>query len=243
MRSAALFLAIVALGIAGLTVLASGDERHVVQTTGVLVIAPVAGIAPGSEACQEPIVTVDDVSAVGFNIGAATPTPRLSVLVRDAESRSVVSRGTIPEGFDAGALVVADLQPAVPAESPVAVCLRNHSTAGIHALVYGDDAQTDLCEVFPGSLACRWRFAHPTSTTSQARVGGVEVPGTMNVVMLRKPGESVLSQVGKVWDRASTFRPGFVTPVLWWLLLALALLAVPLLVAASLRALAAPGRR
>jgi hypothetical protein len=62
---------------------------------------------------------------------------------------------------------------------------------------------------------------------SGAFANGGPVSGTMNFVLSRRHPVSVLSQVGATMRRASTFRPGFVGPGLWWILLMTAVLLVP----------------
>jgi regulator of extracellular matrix RemA (YlzA/DUF370 family) len=219
---AAVFLAAVVIFL----LIGSGDGRTTVQTTGVLTISPVATIGPNSQACQRPVVTASTVDAIGFNVNAAPPRPKLVVTVRDTATQDLVARGVVPANFDPGKPVSAELDHPVPGNRSVSLCVTNrgHRTA---AVIYGDNGHTDLCAISPGSLACRFHFAHPTSSVSEAFANGQAVPGTMNFVLTRRRPESLLSQLGAVMRRASTFRPGFVGPWMWWILLVTALLLVP----------------
>jgi len=218
--------AVVALaGIAILLVVAGTTQRTLVQSTGVLIISPVAALNTGDVACQRPIVTLAPSQRVSFNPGAKEPTPSLEVDVRDLRAGTTIATGHVGAGFDASRPVTVGLDRSVPAERRIALCVRN--TGRTSAALYGDDGHTDLCDISPVSLACRFHFPHPTSAVSGAFVNGKRAPGTMYFALYRGQAASVLSQVPKMLGRATTFRPGFVSPVLWWLLLAGLLLAAP----------------
>jgi hypothetical protein len=213
-------------GVLILVAIGAGDDRTTVQTTGVLAISPVATIGPGRAACQQPIVTAGSVDTVGFNVVAAPPRPALEVTARDLASHRLIARGRVPGNFDPGRAVVAGFDRPVPGDRSISLCVINRGTRTA-AVIYGDNGHTDLCAISPGSLACRFHFAHPTSSVSHASANGQPLPGTMNFVLSRKRPESVLAQLGAVMRRASTFRPGFVGPWLWWLLLVAAVILVP----------------
>jgi hypothetical protein len=217
---------IVLVAVAILLLIGGGDKRSTVQTTGVITIAPVATIGPGSQACQRPIVTTAAIDAVGFNVAADPPRPPLAVTVRDTATKALLARGLVPANFDPTHAVTADLDRPVPGDRSVSLCVTNrgHRTA---AVIFGDNGHTDICAISPSSLACRFHFAHPTSGVSRAFANGGPVPGTMNFVLSRRHPVSVLSAVGASMRRASTFRPGFVGAGLWWILLAIAVAGVP----------------
>ena len=56
----------------------------------------------------------------------------------------------------------------------------------------------------------------------------------MTVVFLTDERHSMLAQLPDVFERASVFRPGWVGPWVFWLLMALTLIGVPLLLARAL---------
>ena len=58
----------------------------------------------------------------------------------------------------------------------------------------------------------------------------------MAATFLRSEERSLVERVPAVFDRASLFRPGFVHPVLWWVLLAGWLVALPFGLARALSA-------
>lgn len=220
-------LTVVVGGVAALTAVAAGDGRARVQSTGVLNIAPVADIYPGREACQAPLTTFDEVRSVRFGAIAGPRTPRLAITVRDVGSNRLLAQVRLPGAPETTTSIAGTLDREVPADRRVAVCLRNDGRGENHVILRGDNGSTDLCTIFPDSQACRWHFAHPVSSTSVVTVDGEPVPGTLDVELLRPTAASVLGQAPELFRRASTFRPGFVTPTLWWVLLALCAIGAP----------------
>lgn len=227
MRSARIALVlVVAAGVLGLALTGGSDERQVVQTSGVLTIAPVAALAPGTTACQRPVVTTDQVDAVALSMVATNPAPVFELRVTDTLTHRLLASGPLRGRLATGGRTEAVLDQPVPANRSVAICVHERGTSG-GATILGDDGNTDLCRVAPGSLGCEYHFAHPISLTARAYVNGAPVPGTMDIALLRRPSRSVLGQVGAMMRRASTFRPGFVGEGLWWVLLVLGVLGVP----------------
>lgn len=212
-------------GVVSLLLVASRDRRVEVQSTGVMSIVPVAFVYPGHEACERPIVTVDRIEAIRFQIEAASPHPKMRVAVRDARTNQVLASGTSTSS-DPGGFVQAFLDRPVPSEATVAVCVANRGRGLIS--LFGDNGTIDLCLLFPHSLACRFHFLHPTSSTSSAyldRKG--PLTGTINFSLRRDQPVSILSQANAIMTRMARFRPGFVSAELWWGLLLGAVVLAP----------------
>ena len=60
----------VLVGVGFLVSTAAGDRRGVAHTTGVLIVSPVAKIAPGDTACQRPVILDQASDGIIFNPGA-----------------------------------------------------------------------------------------------------------------------------------------------------------------------------
>jgi hypothetical protein len=74
----------------------------------------------------------------------------------------------------------------------------------------------------------------PTITPAKATVDGIGVGGDISMTFVSDHPRSLLSRVPEIFERASVFRPGFVGPWLYWLLLIAVLIAAPLLLGRAL---------
>lgn len=216
------FGVLVTIALVSAITLAAGDRRRLVQSTGAIITRPIASLAPGQRACQRPLVALDEISAVRFNPAAPGPTAIL-VEVSDARDGRVIARSRIPQGFDQQ--VTAMLDRRVPRGRSFALCFRNRGPSGLD--IYGDDGVTSQCVLAPSSIPCRYRLPHPISSTSALYIDGRRSPGTIAATFLRTEPVSVLASAGEAFQRASTFRPAFVSPALWWIVLVALLVGAP----------------
>lgn len=219
------FATVVAAAILVALLLAANDRRGVVQTTGAIITRPIARLSPDQRVCQRPLIALDEIAAVRFNPATLGGPTAILVEITDAGGARVLARGRVAEGFDQQAGVVARLDRPVPAGQRIGVCFRNRGPGGLD--VYGDDGVTSQCVLAPDSIPCVYRLPHPISSTSSLFIDGRPAPGTVAATFLRAQPETVLAQVSEIFDRASTFRPGFVTPALWWALVVLLLVGGP----------------
>jgi hypothetical protein len=180
----------------------------------------------------------DAFDAVVFNPGsAARRTPAFDVVVREAGGGPVLGRGRLEAGFDrtqAQTVAVGEVR----GDRLVDLCFRNRGPS--RAEVYGDVATGVFC-TFTGRLAarpiaCAPGRVRPTTTTSAAELDGRPLEGDAAALLVRDEPRSLLARAPLVAERASLFRPAFVTPGLWWVLLAAVLALAPLGLVAALRA-------
>jgi hypothetical protein len=223
-RAQLVFAVLVAAVLVFAAVRASGDDRGEVQSTGVITTTAVANLDRGAAACQRPLVTLDEVSAVLFRPGLIGAPTRAAVVVRDDHTKRILARGP-STAVQVGVPVLTGLDRTVPAGRAIAVCVVNRGPGGLG--VYGDDGVTSLCVLAPASIGCRYGLPHPISSVSSLVVDGHPARGTLALTLVRPKPRSLLSDLGGIFERASTFRPGFVGPALWWILLVLVCLVAP----------------
>lgn len=113
----------------------------------------------------------------------------------------------------------------------LALCFRNEGPAAMS--VYGDQlAGAAFCtpsgRQANAAPVCQPGGVRPTITTAVASIdGGHALPGDVAATLLRDQPQSLLSRVPAMMERASLFRPGFVTPALRWVLLTRWVLLLP----------------
>jgi hypothetical protein len=228
MRRAVVALAlVVAAGVAALALVATGERRSLAFTLGVSPSAVAATLAPGQEACQQPVLVEAPFDVVELPLAQrSAPAPRLQVDVRAPEDGAPLARGTLPAGR-AQTVRAADGTPAagarvrvgrVPAGITVAICVRNRGAAPI-GLSGGPDA---------------------AARGSTALLDGQPTGNDLALVLRTKRPRSTLALLPDVLARAALFRAGWIRAWLYWALLAALLLAVPALLAVALRAAAEP---
>jgi hypothetical protein len=135
----------------------------------------------------------------------------LAVSIRRADSGREIAAGRVPGGYADVSQLEVELDSTVAPGQRVAVCVRN---AGQRKMaIYGGP---ELANV---------------GTTVE--IGGRDQKTDMTLVFTRPPS-SLLSQTPEVFERASLFRPVWIGPWAYWLLLGCVLLVVPTLLAAAL---------
>jgi len=248
-RTLIAFVAAVLCGLAYLTLVGSRPASEVVQTLGVLPLTPVAELRAGQELCEAPIALVEAVDAIGFNaVSLAQPTPRITVSLRDgAGGRTFMRVGLDPRSsLDADTVQVVRFD-AVKTREYVKLCFTNEGPAKVRILgdrLGGPGDCTPSGRRADHVPVCRPGGVRPTITTAAAAVDGEPVEGDVSATFFRRGGErSLLQRLPAIPQRASRFRPAYVTPALWWALFAGWLVGLPVAVGFALsRALSARGR-
>lgn len=213
--AAALVCGLIAL--AGLTVAALTTSTTLAFTLGVPSATPSPPIKPGHVACQKPITVppAGDFDRVDFEAGTYYRRgPALDVVVRSLQGPPLRRHGVLAAGYpDVGVQQrqVVDVGE-VPGGTLIEVCLRNRG---------------------PGDVAF---FGNTDGWSAQSTgyVDGAAVGYDFDVVFRRDP-RSFATLLPDMARRASLFRPAWVGPGLYWGLLALLLVGVPLLIARALR--------
>lgn len=236
MRSSLLaLLGVVVVGVVAILFIGAVKGDRVAQTLGVAPVGPIAQLSAGDELCQRPIVLASDLDAVRFTLDTtAKPTPPVTVTLRSLSDRRVFGSGRLEAGYD-----VRDRQTVrvghVAAGPDTQLCFRNEGPARVS--LYGDDLNASGCTPAGGRTGTRCvpGTIRPTLSTSAPFVDGMPLGSDVSAVFVRDESRSLLSQVPDMLRRASLFRPGFVTPALWWLLIAAWLLGAPAGLAYALR--------
>jgi len=244
MRSAigTLLIVVVVGAIAVLLVGATTSDR-LAQTLGVAPVGPISVLSAGNELCQRPIALASDVDAVQFTLGTnADPAPPVTVTLRSLSGRRVFGSGRLAAGYDVGRAQTVRVG-RVAAGLDSQLCFRNEGPARV--ALYGDDLNASGCTPTGGrqqGLNCAPGSVRPTLTTSAPFINGKPLGSDVSAIFLREESRSLLAKVPDMLSRASLFRPTFVAPVLWWLLIVGWLVAAPAgLVYALRRASASSG--
>ena len=224
------FAVVVLVGIALVLVTAATKRDAAAQTLGDDAIGPIAVLKKGQEVCQMPIGLADDVERVEFNPGTpARHAPAIDVTLRTYHGNRVVGRGLLPAGYDVAKPQTVSVGH-VASGQLIKLCFRNAGPARV--AIYGDLLSGALCTPTAGHLlgaVCVPGSVRPTLSTSAPYIKGKELPGDLAATFLHNRSSSLLSRLSKMMDRASLFRPAFVTPALWWTLIGFWLLLVPLM--------------
>lgn len=217
---------VIVVGVAALVVRGLTTERSFGQTLGVTPVISVATLHPGDMACQKPIALAEKTSLVTFNPGTphAEPGPRIEVAMRAAGTDRVLSSGAIPRGFDPRVAQTARIAP-VPADTRVDVCFRNADSRGT-ALLFGDSAEN--------AASVHATAAHATISTSAATLNGKDLPGDIAIVFPYAHPPTKLSLIPTMFERASLWRPSWMGPGVYWVLLALIVCGCPVLLGGAL---------
>jgi hypothetical protein len=219
-RSGVIVFAVVAVAaLVGLAAVALTDDRELAFTLGVRPTQVAALVEPGKRACQRPLDVSADARSVRFQVGTFRRAgPPLTV---DAGSGIQRATGPLPGGYGDVTWQEVRLNRELREGERVEVCVTNRGNR--RAALYGGPA-----------LAAR---------TSSAYVDGRRVPTDIALIFERDEPSSVLSFVPTAVERAALFRPTWMGTWLVWVLAAAVLFAVPLLVAAALRATDGTARR
>jgi hypothetical protein len=221
MRSAvAAFAVVFVLGLAGLLLVGSLNQRSLAFTLGVAPTTAAAELTPGHSVCQRPIDVTADFDEIRMRTaGPVAAAPAIDVEVLDARTGRRLANGRTDTG--GGLLdgviqtkeVVAQVR-TVHQGQRVAVCL---STDGPRpALLYGNAA-----------LAARG---------TSAFLDGRRLNSDVALVFNRTEPRSLLALAPEVVDRAALFHGSLSAPWVLWVLAALLVLALPALLALALRA-------
>ena len=199
-------------GVAGLVAIAALDDRRLAFTLGVRPVQVAAVLDSGKTACQGPIDVPADAGSVVIPVSTSgRPGPPLLVTVKDA--RGVVGEATVRPEY-AGAATVRAAPDGIVAGRRVAVCVRNQGRTPV--ALHGGAPQA--------------------SRTSALRLDGRDARTDLTLVFERSEERSMLSALGDGLDRASLFRPSWVSAGLLWALAALLVTALPAALVLALRA-------
>lgn len=219
-RAAVVLLATVATGVLCLALVARSDDRELAFTLGVTPSSVVVNPAPDAEVCQLPIEVAEPFTGVDVKLESSPPGPPLELVVLGLPGRTPLARGRLDGGYRGISELSVALDRTVAADQRVAVCLRNRGKDRV--VIFGNY-----------ELASR---------TSHLELNGKREPTDLGLVFTREP-RSALSQVPEIFQRASLFRPSWVGEWTYWLLIALLLLAAPVLLARALTDVFGNGRR
>lgn len=224
MRETRAVLTVAAAGILTLLVgaLAVGSDRAF--TIGVLSAAPSPPVAPGERACQQPITVPPGggFDTVDFEIGTYLQPagPPVDVSVEPVDPGAFpIRRGVLQAGYpDVGIeqrqrVHVGD----VPEGARIAVCFRNRGPRRV--ALFG--------------------AAGAAARESKATIGGRHFDFDFDVVF-RDGRRSFAERLSQIVQRASLFRPPWLTPGVYYALIVILLIGLPALIARAARDLAAP---
>ncbi|HYI80936.1 MAG TPA: hypothetical protein VEW67_08770 [Thermoleophilaceae bacterium] len=208
------FLVVAVAGLVVAFAVVVGDDRDTAFTLGVAPGLPAAELRPGAEGCQTPVPVAEAFDGVRMQVGTyrrkGSP---LTVSIRTPDSGREIAAARVPGGYADVSQLGVTLDSTVAPGQRVAVCVRNAGQRKV--AIYGGP---ELANV---------------GTTVE--IGGRDQKTDMTLVFTRPPS-SLLSQTSEIFERASLFRPVWIGPWAYWLLAGLILVAVPALLARSLRA-------
>jgi hypothetical protein len=209
-RLALIVFAVAAVaGVAFLVWRASADERTIAFRIGALPRGPAAVLAPGGSVCQTPIDVQEETNAVSVPIGTSgRPGAPLTISVTDLRGRPL-ARGGVRRGYSDGSLQTARFRRIRPGGT-VSLCIRNDGREPVYPL--GEDVVIDSGIVQAGRKSTM----------------------DISLTFLRPHRHSVLDLVPAMFRHAAVFRFGWVGAWTYWVLAALAVLAVPVLCAYAL---------
>ncbi|HET6448699.1 MAG TPA: hypothetical protein VFG31_06270 [Conexibacter sp.] len=223
MRRAALALVLVAAaGTAALALVGASERRTLAFTLGVSPTAVAMTLAPGQEACQQPLLVEASFDVVELRLAAGgAPSPPLAVDVRAPEGGAPIAHGTLmAQDAPASVAAAATGMPArvsvghVGDGRTVAICVRNRGAAPV-GLFGGPD------------VAARG---------SGGQLDGQPTGTDLALVLRTTHPRSTIALLPDVLARAALFRAGWIGAWLYWALLAAVLVVVPALLVVALRA-------
>jgi hypothetical protein len=213
-RAARAGLAAMAAGLGILLLVAVVDRRELAFTLAVRESEPGVVLQPRDSACQRGIDVEESFTGARFLLATYfKPGPRLAVRVTDHRTGELLALGGLRDGYADGKKSTARLDRTVEAGRRADLCVRN---AGPRRVAIFSGPPTD-------------------NEPSDATVNGKPVDKDVVIEFIRRDEATVLSLVPDVFDRAALFHPSWVGAWTFWLVLALLLVAVPLLLVRALR--------
>ncbi len=212
MRNGLLTLALICvLGAATLVAVAATKRDEVAFTVGLPAVRVAETAMPGGDLCRRDIDVAAAFSSVRLPVGTfGRSGPALAISVLDDRTGRLLGGGRIPAGYTDNSSVQTRVG-TIPAELRIRVCVRD--LGGDPVALLGSP---------PGTLA--GKLADPSRRAEPA------------VVFLAAEPASTLARVPVALRRAATFKPGWVGPWTFWVLLAGMVVGLPLLLAAGIRA-------
>lgn len=211
-------LVLAAAGLVGLAVAALTMHSSESFTLGVQSVRPAPPIKPGHTACQRPIVVPPDgtFDSVDFEVGNYFHPhgPPLDVTVRDLGGHQPVRRGVLPAGYPDVGIQQRHVVHVGTVHGPaqIEVCIHNRGPIKV-ALFGNDDAATQPSTGLIDDAAISFDYD----------------------LVFRRGSRSFATLLPVMARRASLFRPPWVSPGLYYALLALLLVGGPLLLARAVR--------
>ncbi len=197
------FTVVAALGLAALLGAAAADQRSSAFSLDVSPDEPIATLSPGDQVCQGPFAATASFGSVTAwvspfgNVGAS-----LRMLVRSV-SGATLATGQSPAGYHQLATArTFRLDATVAAGRRISVCLRSAGPEQVAVLGAGARDATQLANV--GRL-------RPTGRSPAAAIA---------LVFTRRHPRSLLSLFPTIFRRAAVFRPPWVGPWTYWVLVA-----------------------
>jgi hypothetical protein len=214
MRSAAIgFVVAFVAGLIALAAVALGQRSTLVYSLGVKPAIPAATLTKGAQACQGPVRPPRETTfdRVGFLlITSGRPGPPVRVEVRDAGSDRTIAAGRLQRGY-------ADYDANDPVEHVVEVG-RVHTNAPLQ-LCLTDEGSKSVSVIGQAGIA---------SPTTAGTLDGT--PLTTDLTFnLRSGGSSIASLLPQIAERASRFRAGWISPIVYLLLALGIVVGAPLL--------------
>jgi hypothetical protein len=197
-------------GFAVVLAVAATDRRELAFEVGLPAVRVVAELMPGQQTCREDIDVAASFSRVRVVVDAlGRPGPALGIEVADRRTRRVLGSARSPGGYSGMASLEADVGPVADGRR-ARVCVRNEGAGPV--AIHGSPPATP-----PDLLGDPERRPLPAFT------------------FLREDRTSMLSLLPEALRRAALFRPRWVGAWTYWVLLVVAVLGVPALLAAALR--------
>ena len=213
-RAGTSFLLVAGVGLAALVIVAGVRGERDAFTLGVATSGPAVRVAPGHETCQLPVATPEAFGGVRIKIGTfgRESGPAADVLVRRADDDQILTR-TTTSGYADNETVTVTFPREIPADQAVSVCLANRGSGPLAP--YGSSPLSNR--------------------TSDAYLDGRPVAQDISLVFVRADERSLLGLLPAVLDHASLFHGSWTSTGFYWVLLAVAVLVVPLLLLLAVR--------
>jgi hypothetical protein len=213
------FAVVFLAGLAALAVFGFMRGSDLVYSPGASAQLAVTELPRGARGCQGPMRSPDGAAfdRVALTVGTAgAPGPPLRVEVVDAESERVLGAGSLARGYPGATEQVVPVGE-VRTKDALLVCLIPAANVAVLGQAGG---------------------ASPHTT---ATVDGAD-SGVDFAVTLRSAERSLIASAPEMAERASLFRPGWVSPVVYLLLALGVIVAAPLLLARGFGRAAADDR-